>query len=1363
MTSTEQTPDESHGQPAFIGFDYQILVTVWLALEFIVRRGSPEIVVEPPSEEDIAAELRGEEPATEVAIQSFQIQIKLLSNALWTATELTKLVAERIKKGKPGPAPRPRAFQYLADRPAEHYILVTTAGVSAELNPHCITEVGQKSHADGFNGLSVNPDIAGRIGILPNETPPNVRLRIISLLQKYCHVPGDAIDRCISNLALSVSERLAGRKPNVFKREELERLLSASRGEILSAVEPTYPENIEKIRERLAKDNVVILIGPPGTGKSTIARLLVDEFRLGDPPAKLHTIKEREHLNLVHETINAAHSHVYFVEDPWGQGILDDKARFFTTELAPLLQQARAGKTFIVTTRLGPYREAIEDRPDYSKWELILDEKSYSAVAYREIYERQLGDWKESHRVNALDVRDAVLKHLETPYAVNFFCGLLKVEVCKGWVNEQEATKLARESNVQVFGKRLRERVIDAGRSEIIPAIAIWAQLTANDDFISHGNAKHLRRLLTEGQLNDVPDVELFFNYLTTSRWLQRREGGFVVTPSVKEALQSLSDRPANFEDTLTALIRSWSARSEFQSILLCLREAKWDGCLVPEDAAPPFDSYLVSLAVDADARNFIYVFRELAGYSSTNNPVAELARALRVKRDGSKPRFKPMNFPRWTRTDLAAESVKQIAGEPDCAICAKKFVVDYLPDGISHSFFGESYPRGELLAFLRQFDWPLIDWFQAALADVLEYPRESTSYLFECMLELAPAKIDELIEDAVLALRNCRLERDPRAEEEWRQYSEGETNADRYGPENEDDAPFYISKALTAGVVRKSEERGHTWIPGHVYEAELFYAWTSSIDTETSLSEKQDFVLLCEKYDRTDSAAGIVLKTPDSSFHGWAVRTLLSPNFKIDGTARLALLNFAKSREFLDLLQSESGQQFESGMALLAFLALKEDAGSEDDKAPSTASTDPFSELENLAELLTEMQKGALIACRNQMRQQASITEIEIDLEFLSLLAREWPEIPAIDALETIAANGGVLDPLIERFLGSDDSKIRLRAWALCESRSRHLQEALLDPHYGCRNAALDFLSIDPSPDELTAILSRVNDPSAYVRECLAKQLGEKGRREGIPVLIKLLSDKRDYADHNEYGEGRIHIVARTACDSLRRLAPLEEETIAILRPFLESCESSSTDPVVHEKLFGILEEHPCSTNTEFCSRYLDTIWLGSKWNTLGGRGIVHCCLRAVCAHFGHDPSLANNFDFTRTIEIAEWNNDELGIVAFSLAALALGYDAGFVDLSPVLALESFSSQRSRLLASFSRRLRTEKPPDLMKHLSDEHSFLSFLGWADNSDGVTFSDFSAANLDFQPWLASLESGNDFEKLLYEAASRLISSANPSA
>jgi hypothetical protein len=71
--------------------------------------------------------------------------------------------------------------------------------------------------------------------------------------------------------------------------------------------------------------------------------------------------------------------------------------------------------------------------------------------------------------------------------------------------------------------------------------------------------------------------------------------------------------------------------------------------------------------------------------------------------------------------------------------------------------------------------------------------------------------------------------------------------------------------------------------------------------------------------------------------------------------------------------------------------------------------------------------------------------------------------------------------------------------------------------------------------------------------------------------------------------------------------------------------------------------------------------------------------------------------------------------------------------------------------------------PPDLKKHLSDEHSFLSFLAWADNSAGVTFSDFSAAHADFQPWLASLESGNDFEKLLYWAVGRLVSSADPAA
>ena len=69
---------ESKGQPAYIGYEYQIFVTVWVALELIFQRGLPHIEIEPASQEDIEAQLNvnREEASAIFRTETLAIQVK---------------------------------------------------------------------------------------------------------------------------------------------------------------------------------------------------------------------------------------------------------------------------------------------------------------------------------------------------------------------------------------------------------------------------------------------------------------------------------------------------------------------------------------------------------------------------------------------------------------------------------------------------------------------------------------------------------------------------------------------------------------------------------------------------------------------------------------------------------------------------------------------------------------------------------------------------------------------------------------------------------------------------------------------------------------------------------------------------------------------------------------------------------------------------------------------------------------------------------------------------------------------------------------------------------------------------------------
>ena len=170
------TPN-NNGISAYKGYEYQILATVWIALDLIFQRKFCEkIVVEPASGEDIAAELNVEpekaNSIVDVCSDKFplEIQIKLRNSGHWTTSKFCEVLQGKTQiKGTRGPEKRKRPLDILSSSPTSKYILLTNAQTHSDLHPFVISSVGEKSKATKIPNAPEALDsqsIAQRIGNL---------------------------------------------------------------------------------------------------------------------------------------------------------------------------------------------------------------------------------------------------------------------------------------------------------------------------------------------------------------------------------------------------------------------------------------------------------------------------------------------------------------------------------------------------------------------------------------------------------------------------------------------------------------------------------------------------------------------------------------------------------------------------------------------------------------------------------------------------------------------------------------------------------------------------------------------------------------------------------------------------------------------------------------------------------------------------------------------------------------------------------------------------------------------------------------------------------------------------------------------
>lgn len=1322
------------GLPSYRGYEYQILATVWIGLELTTAGKTEAIIVEPPSEEDVAANLNvpAESAQSQVHVPNLQVQIKLRSNKLWKLTDFMLLLEGSPKKKKPKSASRVRPIEYLKQISSCRYLLLTNAEVDVKLRAYSVTALGMDSTATQAPGAkSVDPQLAKRIAILAGQRPDLLQLKINSILQTKYHVPGSRLDSCYQALAEHIRQRLLGTRANRFSSNEMQEVIRQHGGNVKLPNEPVHPSNFGIISEQLYNKHALVLVGPPGTGKTTLANSLMAKLETGNPPAQRVTVLNANEIDGVRRALSDPHDHIFYFEDPWGQDEPGAGATVFTSELPKLMCKAGPGKSFVITSRLGVFQQAVGARAQlFAPYKQELHPKDYDQSAYELLYDRQVVGWPKKHRNKANESRTSALKLLETPYSVEIFCQTFFEKIESGTaIYSADVVQIAKNSNVASFGAVLKDRIVAGGDDYIKSAIAIWTQLIVAPNTINGNDMNNIRSTLIAGGMTTPPDVLKLFNDLADARWFQPRSTGYVTTPSVRDALAHFEvENPAAFADTIHALFFGWLTEGAQCKILECVKKSKDGKGIVPNGVAVQFDAYLVSLARNADNTKFSYAFNDIAGFSKTGDPVAVLTRVLDCWEEEEPGTLGLYSYNRrkWAKPSLATYVVKDIRDHAEWF--AKRFVTDYLPQAAHDLYHGYYYEPDDLLLFLGQFGWPIKEWFESTFEIVVKQLDDSTAFMAECLCKLDPSTIDNVFNSCLKEYQSVLDFPSNFDQEQYHKEQQGEVDSSPCGWHDDDGE--YLSRAqtfLTTAMRIKRARDGYVWIQTHISAQHLLDSWADILEDINPVAEEFNaFVSTCEQCGDINAGLTVMRKHPDPRFSDWIINHLLECNVSISGRLLDVLKKYSLQPDFLRLLKDKI-----IALNLLSRIQVGWYIVQKDEELSYVLSAVlPYDE----QRILFSFYDVSLFK-----KKQKGIQAKSEDLPKMKELVEGCSDIPSIYLLEVTKYLGVDITDKLARFLRSGDRKARECAWSLCEDRSEMLTHGTVDPEYRCRVAVLSKLAESATLDERQQLINLSNDPSAYVREAIARCIGINQWSEGISRLLVLIRDHREFGDQQHENDYRIYSVARAACNSLNRFQVLSCEILETIRNFLIECTTASKDSDVHGRLFRILARYPSEESMRFCSMYIKETWFKSKWSENRGRDLLVQCLHAIDEMLVVDPDLTKYLDFSNIEKVATWDNDEDELIGSALVVLGLTAKTETSKIDKLVKADSFSPIRARLLLALSESLQINRPQAVMQHIPPRDPFITLLDWATTKNRQPpYDSFSSANPAVAEWIKSL-------------------------
>lgn len=1356
------------GQAGYTGYEFQIHVTVWVALELMLASRSTDVIeVEPASHEDIAAQLAvsADKAASTITVplaaSPFHIQVKHRGTH-WTATDFRDLLSDKApakkkkaaeKKGakkkpapKPGASPRKRGLALLQDEATTRYVLITDATIAPKLRPFAVEDLRQECGASKLPwaaGKNIASDVVKRVSILPELGHRVLQLATEKVLGEYANVPPQKRAACRAALIESVRLRLLNKLPGAWKGEELEKTIESHGGFFPPDQNPVLPDNFGQFLAKLAERNAVLITGTAGTGKTTIARKLATDLQLEGDRAEL--VRGSEGLGKVEEAMDAPGRHVFLIEDPWGGYEVGPQADLWRKALPELIAKARPDKRFVITTRTSVRQTAMERLTlGLAEIEVALLPEHYSAKARVEIFEHALHgvtgrkkDWADLHRKK-------ILERLEAPMALRRCADKIRNVTA---VQALDVDSLIKDCSVEMQSETFKAEVKGRGREDVEAAIALWGWHVISNP-VNEDSVKALRAVLAGGGLNPVPDVRKLHGWLGTSGWWDTTKDGLVAHPTVLAGAEALAASEAEAAERVLGamLVGLVAAGDTAHALTLRLQAEKHLSSLAPaveQAVAAHAEGRLLSV----NDPGWRQAYSDAVKIVPAKSPVGILLKALEARDDSA------LHY--WNPDTLGVADTAQIAASSDAKEVARRWIRGTLPDETTWTF-----EDGKLTTFFNKFGWDFSEDFHRLALEEIEHgnPNVPIAVIVEAAL-LGPApKYEELLQPALKAYAEAdeyyeSHREDLRAADQREMH---DANAERL--EESVREGYELPGAALASIVavRRSRE-GWKWLV-EVENETLLYYWADSVDT----------TLTDDELDALEKACGA------------AKRHLF----------RKAIFNSGRSdlltKVFADFPKLDGEQLHEAIDGLRKIVDTEEwekvvAPNFQKIPWPQRASqlrwNSPTGNLDSnwMPGCFSMDERTALKLCQvvsneQDVRQRFPISGAVRTL--LDQLASKAEPRTAGWAVEVLATAQESVSQHLDRLEKSEIWQARLRALKArtlvnASDLNSKLVTALDDPDYRLRATAIDMLAPTAKPAIRKRILElATKDKSGPVREAAANAIAVQKWKEGELVLAGLLNDKLDTGQYSGMvGDRSEFRVAQAAARGLGRLKPLEKATqeaaLEFLTPSKPSTSPREDDLEVHYALLDVLAAEDDARILPLLVQFLKNRRHNAGYKS-SAYPLRYGAAWALFRHLLARPNDASSVDQS-AIETAA-THDDPRLAAPAMLVLGLLQPTALAPLRSAIAAGSFSAERGILALIATPASAGDSRSALRKAIGENHPALQLLDLDDQAlpkDQESWKELLKTHPELENWLKTIQTDEDVFPTIRNMLRLILQFENP--